>query len=125
MPSAQQIIYAAYRDIGGTRPGQGQSTDMLNDCLVALNELVDSWANDRTFIWTYNGFQWIILTAFINLGTTYTLAPGDEMALRKNLAVKILPMLRIYLKIPDPPMEQLEAEAAAARLSIEGIGPPI
>jgi hypothetical protein len=124
MPNATQISYSAYRDIGGTRPGQGLSADFLADCLVALNEILDQWQLNRDFVFYYSGGNWIVLGAFPDLTTSYALSAGQELALRKNLAVKIYNFSRIYMKLAQPvPIEPLIAEAASALLAISGVGP--
>lgn len=117
--SATQLIFSSYRDIGGLRPGQAASTDTLNECLTQLNELVEEWAVQRLLIGLVGGTS---LPSFANLATTYNLAPGFAEALRKALAVKVAPMMKIYWKIPDPLLEQVAADAATARAAVEGVG---
>ena len=123
--NSQAIITRAYKDIGGLRPGMGMSTDVLNESLSQLNILVDGWALNRDFIFQFTGGNWVVLVTFPDLSTSFTLAKGNELALHKNLAVRLYPALKIYVlhKLAEPQIQQLEAEAAAALQAISGVGP--
>ena len=118
--TSTQIINEAYRDLCGMRPGQTTSTDVYDDCLSALNELIDELTQERFFIYEASG---AILSAFADLTTAYTLASGQQQFLRKNLATKIAPMMKLYFKIPEPLLEQIETDAARLKMSLRGVGP--
>lgn len=117
--TATQIIRQAYGDIGGMRPGQTASADTLAESLLQLNELVEGWAVNRLLVGIVGGTS---LASFADLVTTYNLAPGFTIALRKSLAVKIAPMMKVYWKIPEPLLQEVAADAEAARTAVEGIG---
>ncbi len=99
------------------------SPDVLNVGLTALNETLDAWALDRLFVYQFAGGVWVVLVSFPDLTTSFTLAKGNELALRKNLAVRIAPELKVYAKIPEPMLQEVASEAAASRSAIEGVGP--
>lgn len=121
--NAQTIITASYKDIGGLRPGMGMSSDVLADSLAQLNTLIDGWALMRDFIYEFNTPNWVVLVSFSDLTTTHVLAKGNQLALQKNLAVRIAPAMKIYWKIPEPLLEAVAGEAAAALTAIKGVGP--
>lgn len=123
MPTSQQIITGSYSDLGGRRPGQGMSPDVLNECQTQINTLIESWALQRDFIFEFIAAAWVILPSFSDLTTNHVLAKGNELALRKNLAMRIAPSLKIILKIPEPLFAEIAAEAAAALAAIQGIAP--
>lgn len=119
--SLQTIAYGALRDLGELRPGMNTSTDALADILSEANSMVDQWAQDRLFIY-YGAAPGTILVSFPDLSTSFAFAPGYVEALRKNLAVKIAPMMKIYFKIESPLLAELTAEAAATKAALYGIG---
>lgn len=47
----RSLIYDAYRSLGVLRPGQQTSDDAVDDAFRALNELLDSWMNERLMIY--------------------------------------------------------------------------
>lgn len=210
--TAKKLIYQAYRDIGGFRPGSENqmSADVLNDCLDALNQMLDSWnldelkipsspvsvfnltvnvqqytigpgatfdaprptgiddanvvlnnvspvvlvpvklinvdewssiqvpvllnglpqvlyydyAFDQTHGWAninlwpapQAGYQlqlytWQQMQQFADLTTAYIFPPGYPKALRKNLALEIAPMMKLYLKTPEPMLAEVARQA--------------
>lgn len=117
--TATQIITQAYRDIGGLRPGQTASADTLSESLDHLNQMIEEWAVDRLQVGLVGGTS---LASFANLATLYNLAPGFAEALRKNLAVKIAPMMKVYWKIEAPLLEEVAGDAALSRAAVEGAG---
>ncbi len=123
MATAQSIITGAYKDIGGLRPGMGMSTDVLNESLETLNEMISYWAMGRLFIYEFITSAWVILPSFSDLTTNHVLAKGNELALRKNVAVRMAPALKIYLKTPEPLLQEVAAEAAESKQMIDGVGP--
>lgn len=72
--SATKLIYQAYRDIGGARPGPTSilGTDMLNDCLDALNQVIDGLLLDEMMVFArlQETFNLVINTQ------SYTIGPG-------------------------------------------------
>jgi hypothetical protein len=116
--TATQLIYQAARDIGVQWANVTPSPDKLNDCLVALNELMDQWAIERLFVYKTDK---TILAAFADLTTAYNLAPGYAAALRANLAVLIAPMLQLYLKT-KPEMDSIMADAVRTKNALYGVG---
>lgn len=116
--TGSQLITQAYSDIGGLRPGQTTSTDVLALGLTTLNQLVGLWAQERLFVLKTDGTT----LATFDLGTTVDLSDGAVLALRKNLAVRIAPALRIYFKIPEPLLQEVAAEAEAAKTQLSGVG---
>lgn len=219
--TGNQLIFRALRDIGCLRPGGGASTDTLNECLTALNEMIDSWLLDRLMVYAIvanaytltagvqqytigpsgatftaarptrienaniilntfspalhrpigiidhgewsripiqalpfaipevlyydhastNGtlnlwpgpgasyqlelFTWQQLQSFADLITSYSFPPGYELALRKNLAVQIAPMMKVYFKIPEPLLEEVKDQARKAKAAIEADNSPV
>ena len=116
-----QIAYGALRDLGELRPGQSTSTDVMADILSEANSMIDSWAQFRLVIY-YGASPGTILQAYPDITTSYAFAPGYVEALRKNLAVKIAPMMKIYFKIPDPLLKEIEADAELTRTALMGVG---
>lgn len=51
--SADQLIYAALRDLGVLRSGQGAPTDLVNDCFESLQQLIDTWLIDQLLVYAY------------------------------------------------------------------------
>lgn len=119
MPTATQLITRATRDLGNLRPGQGESPDTLSEGLTHLNDIVDELAFERFFIYKADK---TVLAAFADLTTNYTLALGYAEFLRKVLALRILPMMKIYLKIPEPVIEPIQEEADRLKMMLQGVG---
>lgn len=46
----RQMIYRAFRDLKVSRSGQGPNTEMLQDGLDAMQELIDSWNIERLMV---------------------------------------------------------------------------
>lgn len=124
MPTLTQIAYAGLRDIGELRPGQGTSTDANNDILVKANQMLDSFALEQMLVYQSSN---AVLTAFADLSTNYTFAPGWLDFVQTNLAVWIAPMMRIYAKLPDAEWDKnvaaVTARAAAITQKQRGVGP--
>lgn len=116
-----QIAYGALRDLGELRPGQATSADVMADILSHANSMIDSWAQDRLFVY-YGASPGTILAAFPDLTTTFAFAPGYAEALRKNLAARIAPMMKIYFKIAEPLLQQIAADAASTKAALYGVG---
>jgi hypothetical protein len=123
-----QIATQALRDIGELRPGQSTSTDVTSDILFAANEMLDKWTLDRILVYYVSSagppVVYSVLAAFPDLTTTYTFAPGYLRLLRKGLATVIAPMMKIYFKLEQPMLDQVEQEAAEAVKAIRGVGIP-
>jgi hypothetical protein len=51
--SADQLIYAALRDLGVIRSGQTAPQDVINDAFDALNQLIDTWLIDQLLVYAY------------------------------------------------------------------------
>lgn len=64
MATAQTIIERALRLIGAVSSGEDAITDELNDGLVALNAMIESWSTERLAIYAYQN-------------KTFTLVPSD------------------------------------------------
>lgn len=71
--SSTQLIYRAYRALGGLRPGQGASSDTKNDCLDSLNDMVDAWQIDRRKIFCIRIDAYNFTSAY-----AYTIGPGGD-----------------------------------------------
>lgn len=121
MPTLTQIGFSALRDICELRPGQATSTDVNNEILEAANEMLSEWAHDQVNVYYDNSGTPTILAAFPDLSTSFTFEPGYLNAIRKNLAVKILPQMKLYLKA-QPDIDAVTAQATAAYQSLRGVG---
>lgn len=64
MATAQTIIERALRLLGAISSGEDATTDELNDGLVALNAMVESWSTERLAIYAFQD-------------KTFTLVAGD------------------------------------------------
>lgn len=51
--SAEQLIYAALRDLSVIRTGQTAPADLVDDCFEALNQLIDTWLIDQLLVYAY------------------------------------------------------------------------
>ena len=69
--SANELGYQALRDLGALRAGQGPSTEVLGDCFVAVNQLIDSWLIDQLLVYAYVPNQYTLNGTQI----TYTIGP--------------------------------------------------
>ena len=60
MSTALDIITAALRRINSYQPGETISNPDTDDCLEALNDLLDSWSTDKLQIYGTNEYilQW-------------------------------------------------------------------
>lgn len=121
--TATQIIFGAYRDLGGNFAGQTMAPDILNENLGQLNDLIDGWKLERLFIYRDVVGTWTVLASFPDLTTSYTLAPGTALALKKNLAQRIAPAMKVYFKISEPLLKQIAEDAGLSKAAIEGVGP--
>lgn len=121
--SLQQISNDALGDIGMLWQGQNSTDDIFQGCLRQANIMLDEWALGRQFI-NIGGGPWTVLTAFPDLVTTYTFAPGQLRLIRSGLAVFIIPMMAMYFKIEAPKIQEVTAAYAAALQSLNGIGIP-
>jgi hypothetical protein len=70
--SANELAYQALRDLGALRAGQGPSSDVLTDCFVAVNQLIDSWLIDQLLVYAYVPNQYTLNGTSI----TYTIGPS-------------------------------------------------
>ena len=61
MATALELIKGALRRINSYQSGEPLSTDDQNDCLVTLNDLLDSWSTDKMHIYGTNEYllQWV------------------------------------------------------------------
>jgi hypothetical protein len=116
--TATQVITQGFRDVAELRANQGAAADLLNDALIELNQFIDELAQQRRFVYKSDGTTF---TAFADLTTSYTLAAGFARMLRKNLAVRMMPMLVLYLK-GKPELDQVKQDAAEALAALDGVG---
>lgn len=118
--TATQLITQALRDLSELRPGaSASSTDVMNEALVQLNQMIDEWAFERLFVYKTDKTT---LASFADLGTDYALAAGYAKALRKNLAVALAPMMKIYFKKESALDEGLMSEASGLKAALRGVG---
>ena len=70
-----QIVYMACRDLGCLRAGQVPSNDVINECLIPANDILEVWAVDSTMIFTYTRSVWTLTAG----KQDYTIGPtgGD------------------------------------------------
>ena len=73
--TSSTLIYRSLRDIGCLRPGQSTSTDVLNDCRDALNEMIDAWQIDGLMVYASVANIWD-LTAGVQ---SYTIGPTGAL----------------------------------------------
>lgn len=69
-----QIVYTACRDLGCLRAGQVPSPDVINDCLLPANDILEVWAVDSTMIFTYAREVWTLVAGKQN----YTVGPDPS-----------------------------------------------
>jgi len=78
-------------------------------------------------------FTWQQLSTFPDLVTPLTFPPGYERLLRKNLAVSIAPMMRLYAKVPGPGgmrsydplmLEEVKMQAVEAKMWVKSFNAP-
>lgn len=67
-------------------------------------------------LYTWDQTQW---SGFADLTTAYNFPPGYQEMIRRNLAVRCLPMMRIYLKTPMDPVTLAELKSAAEMLRVQ------
>lgn len=72
--TATTIIKAALRRINSYQSGEQIAAPDLNDCLEALNDLLDSWSTDQAYV--YASPESIF--EFISLKYQYTIGPGGD-----------------------------------------------
>jgi hypothetical protein len=72
MPSATEIITRAMRIVGVLGQNETPNSSEVNDGLVSLNDLLDSWDTDETYIYTIQSSTFP-LTSGVN---TYTIGIG-------------------------------------------------
>jgi len=70
-------------------------------------------------------FTWIQLTKFADLNiTTYSFPPGYERMLRSNLAIEIVPSLRVYFKTPQPMVDAVARVAMQSKEELRSYNAP-
>ena len=75
MATAQTIIDRAMRLIGALESGESPSSDETADVLVALNQMIDSWRNDRLVAYQVNDYTLTLVS-----GTSeYTIGSGGDI----------------------------------------------
>lgn len=72
--TAQDLIVSAMRKIGVIASGEPAKPEELADALVILNDLIDSWANQRLMIFTVNRQVFAITAA----KQAWTIGPGGD-----------------------------------------------
>lgn len=122
----QQISNDALGDLGILWQGQNSTDAVFQGCLRQANILLDELALGRQFInqTPDAGVTWPKLSAFPDLTTAYTFAPGQLRLLRSGLAVAIIPMMTMYFKIEAPKIQEVGAAYAKALSDLSGIGIP-
>ena len=69
-------------------------------------------------------YTWQQLTSFADLTTSYLFPPGYVECMRKNLAVKVAPMLRAYFKVPPDLFAELKEQALQAMNDLQSYNAP-
>lgn len=121
--SLTQIITDGATEINVLRPGQPIAAEILPLGLRFANELLDAWAMERFFIYQGTSPTWTILPSFPDVTTAYNYAPGNLLALRKNITLALVPSLKQYYKVPEPMIDQVTKEAEESVKFLQGVGP--
>lgn len=72
MATAQTIINRAMRLIGALESGESPTADETADVLVALNQMIDSWRNDRLTVYQLVDYTHTLVAAT----SSYTIGSG-------------------------------------------------
>ena len=68
--SPERLIYDAFRALGVLRPGQGGSSEAMDDALRSLNDMIDSWNTESLMIPAIGTDAWPLTGA-----VSYTIGP--------------------------------------------------
>lgn len=69
-------------------------------------------------------FTWQQLVMFADLDTVYLFPPAYARMLRKNLAVEMAPMMRIYQKIPETLWAEVQRQARESKQAVQDFNAP-
>ena len=76
MATAQTIIDRAVQLLGKLEPGESvDDPDEAADCLVALNDLLDAWQNERLMCYAFRDESLTMVAA----QSSYTIGPGGDL----------------------------------------------
>lgn len=73
--TAQTIIDRAMRLIGALESGESPTADETADALIALNQMIDSWRNDRLIAYKLTNHT----LTLVNGDNTYTIGSGGDI----------------------------------------------
>ena len=102
--TATQIAYRALRDIGCLRPGQSTSSDVLNDMLSALNEMIDQWLLDQLMVFSvradiYNLVASQQVYTIGPVGANFIAPRPTEVQDANILLTNVSPVVRLAMEI--------------------------
>jgi hypothetical protein len=74
MPSAYEIITKSMKILGALGQNEVPTSSEADDGLIALNDMLDSWSTDRTFIYTITQETFNLVQG----QQSYTIGPGGD-----------------------------------------------
>lgn len=83
MTTIRELLTSAFRKAGVLSLNQTPSASMINDALSALNNLLDSWSNDSSFIVARAWETFPIVSS----QSTYTIGPGGDFNTSRPLNI--------------------------------------
>lgn len=85
--------------------------------------VVNFWPGPQA-TYLFEAFTWQQLQSFADLTTNYAFPPGYANCIRKNLAVEIAPMMKVYFKIPEPLLDRVTEQARKAKEDVMSYNAP-
>ena len=123
MATIRDLITGSLRLINVVQANETPSADDMNVSFEALNSMIQSWSNDRLYIYSINPHEF----AFVPNQNKYTLGPGGDWNITRPMEV-----LSMYVRYPnvdglgpapttvDLPMEKLTMEQWSA-IGVKGV----
>lgn len=83
MPSGLEVIKRSMRIAGAIGQNETPSSSEADDGLIALNDMLDSWSTDRTYVYTIKQETFNLIDG----QTSYTIGPGGDFNTERPIEI--------------------------------------